>query len=99
MRKPFYKRILVLMVAWFSSILTFNTQAQALKIGDSAPSFELANQDGELISLERFQGHWVVLYFYPKNDTPGCTTEACSFRDNINRLIAQAVHLEITLTA
>lgn len=89
MRKPFYKRILVLMVAWFSSILTFNTQAQALKIGDSAPSFELANQDGELISLERFQGHWVVLYFYPKNDTPGCTTEACSFRDNINRLIAQ----------
>ena len=78
-------------VALFSSF--FNTSVSAansdLKVGDMAPAFELVNQFGETISLESQQGQWVVLYFYPKNDTPGCTTEACSFRDNINALIAQ----------
>jgi peroxiredoxin Q/BCP len=63
--------------------------ADALKVGDQAPDFELVNQSSEKVSLSQQKGSWVVLYFYPKNDTPGCTTEACSFRDNINRLIAQ----------
>lgn len=50
--------------------------------GEKAPTFELPNQNGEPVSLEEFAGNHVVLYFYPRADTPGCTTEACSFRDN-----------------
>ncbi len=46
-----------------------------------APDFSLPDQDGRLHSLQDYAGKWVVLYFYPKDDTPGCTAEACSFRD------------------
>lgn len=53
-----------------------------LEIGNAAPTFTLPNQDGENVSLEDFRGKHVVLYFYPKDMTPGCTTEACDFRDN-----------------
>lgn len=49
--------------------------------GDEAPPFNLIDQDGEKHSLKEYKGKKVVLYFYPKDDTPGCTTEACSFRD------------------
>ena len=52
-------------------------------VGDIAPEFELSDQDGQLHSLEDYRDQWVVLYFYPKDDTPGCTTQACEFRDNI----------------
>ncbi|NJN45771.1 MAG: thioredoxin-dependent thiol peroxidase [Candidatus Competibacteraceae bacterium] len=48
-------------------------------VGQQAPAFSLPDQEGNPVSLERFQGRWVVLYFYPKDDTPGCTTEACDF--------------------
>jgi len=51
--------------------------------GNPAPDFELPDQTGQLHSLEDYREHWVVLYFYPKDETPGCTTEACEFRDNI----------------
>jgi peroxiredoxin Q/BCP len=50
-------------------------------VGDTAPSFELEDQDGETVKLSDFAGRTVVLYFYPKADTPGCTTQACSIRD------------------
>jgi peroxiredoxin Q/BCP len=50
--------------------------------GAPAPSFTLPDQDGKPVSLKDFAGKWVVLYFYPKDDTPGCTKEACSFRDS-----------------
>ncbi|QKI88484.1 peroxiredoxin [Thiomicrorhabdus xiamenensis] len=63
--------------------------AAELKTGEMAPQFSLFDQHQKSVSLQQQRGNWVVLYFYPKNDTPGCTTEACSFRDNINRLIAQ----------
>jgi len=53
----------------------------ALKVGDKAPSFKLKNQDSKTISLSDFKGKPVVLYFYPKDDTSGCTKEACNFRD------------------
>ena len=53
----------------------------SLCIGDSAPDFTLSNQDGLDTSLSSFRGSRVVIYFYPKDDTPGCTKEACSFRD------------------
>lgn len=52
-------------------------------VGEAAPPFRLQDQKGTWHSLEQYSGKWVVLYFYPKDDTPGCTTEACSFRDNI----------------
>jgi peroxiredoxin Q/BCP len=52
-------------------------------VGADAPEFELPDQDGQLHSLEDNRDQWVVLYFYPKDETPGCTTEACEFRDNI----------------
>ncbi len=50
--------------------------------GAEAPTFELPNQDGEPVRLEDYRGKWVVLYFYPKADTPGCTTQACGIRDH-----------------
>lgn len=52
-----------------------------VEAGKQAPDFTLPNQDGEQISLSDFKGKYVVLYFYPKDMTPGCTTEACDFRD------------------
>ena len=54
-----------------------------LKTGDKAPEFDLVGDDGKKYSLKDFIGKKVVLYFYPKDDTSGCTAEACSFRDNI----------------
>lgn len=57
-----------------------------LKIKDNAPLFSLPNQDNAEISLQDFQGSWVVVYFYPKDKTPGCTTEACDFRDRLELL-------------
>ena len=52
-------------------------------VGAAAPEFELPDQTGQLHSLEDYRDRWVVLYFYPKDETPGCTTEACEFRDSI----------------
>ncbi|HSR95165.1 MAG TPA: thioredoxin-dependent thiol peroxidase, partial [Solirubrobacterales bacterium] len=52
-----------------------------VKPGDSAPNFELPNQDGKLVKLSDLRGQTVVLYFYPRADTPGCTTQACGVRD------------------
>jgi len=52
-------------------------------VGAAAPAFTLPDQDGKRVSLADFRGKWVVLYFYPKDGTPGCTTEACAFRDNV----------------
>jgi peroxiredoxin Q/BCP len=55
----------------------------AVAVGDAAPDFRLQDQNGQWHTLEQYRGTWVALYFYPKDDTPGCTTEACAFRDNI----------------
>ncbi len=54
--------------------------------GTPAPAFSLADQAGKTRTLAEFRGQWVVLYFYPKDDTPGCTEEACKFRDDIYAL-------------
>ncbi len=58
-----------------------------LKEGDKAPVFEGADQKGNTVSLNDFRGKKVILYFYPKDDTPGCTAQACNLRDNYNVLI------------
>lgn len=54
-----------------------------LDVGSEAPDFELVDQDGGSHRLSAYRGRWVVLYFYPKDDTPGCTKEACGFRDRL----------------
>ena len=56
---------------------------QAPELGKEAPGFNLQDQNGEWHDLEDYRGSWLAIYFYPKDDTPGCTTEACNFRDNI----------------
>ncbi len=56
-----------------------------LEVGTQAPNFKTIDQNGELVTLEQFRGKKVILYFYPKDDTPGCTKEACAFRDNFEK--------------
>ncbi|HSE58175.1 MAG TPA: thioredoxin-dependent thiol peroxidase [Nitrospiraceae bacterium] len=60
--------------------------AKELASGDAAPEFALPDQSGKPVSLKSLKGKQVVLYFYPKDDTPGCTKEACGFRDSMARL-------------
>ena len=64
-----------------------------LKEGDNAPNFTVKDENGEVVKLSDFRGQKVVLYFYPKNDTPGCTKEACSFRDNFSTLSAENIKI------
>jgi peroxiredoxin Q/BCP len=62
------------------------TDSSRLTVGDTAPQFTLTDQDGASVSLADFAGSKVVLYFYPAAMTPGCTTQACDFRDNLGSL-------------
>jgi len=72
-------------VGFITSLMRFAGFARAneIKVGMPAPDFELMDQQGTVQQLENYRGKWVVLYFYPKDDTPGCTKEACHFRDDI----------------
>ncbi len=63
--------------------------AITLGAGDVAPDFELADQDGAVHSLAGYRGRTVVLYFYPRDETPGCTIQACSFRDHHAEILAE----------
>jgi peroxiredoxin Q/BCP len=68
--------------------------AKTLMVGSKAPAFKVKDQDGRTVSLSDFKGKKLVLYFYPKDDTPGCTKEACGFRDNggkFRKLAAEVV--------
>lgn len=58
-----------------------------IRIGDPAPEFSAPDQDGNIVSLEQFKGKKLVLYFYPKDNTPGCTAEACDLRDNYEKFL------------
>jgi|HigsolmetaAR202D_1030399.scaffolds.fasta_scaffold00794_8 peroxiredoxin Q/BCP len=68
--------VLLLSIAGFA-------QAQTLAVGSAAPDFRLQDQNGKWHELKDYRGKWVALYFYPKDQTPGCTAQACEFRDNI----------------
>jgi peroxiredoxin Q/BCP len=59
-----------------------------LKVGDKAPDFTVNDQDGNTVSLDNFKGKKIVIYFYPKDNTPGCTAESCNLRDNYTALQA-----------
>ncbi len=78
-RPSLIRRLLTLL---FSASLGTTAQA-APERGTPAPDFRLQDQSGAWHSLADYRGRWVALYFYPKDDTPGCTKEACAFRDNI----------------
>ena len=67
--------------------ISFASLAQ-LKVGSKAPNFTLSDQNSTQHQLSDYEGSWVILYFYPKDDTPGCTTQACDFRDAVKRIIA-----------
>jgi peroxiredoxin Q/BCP len=64
-----------------------------LNIGDKAPNFSCKNEKGELVSLKDFKGKNLVLYFYPKDDTPGCTAEACDLRDNYQNFLSKGFEI------
>ena len=72
--------------------------AKELKVGDKAPAFSLKTERGDTVSLNSLKGTQVVLYFYPKDDTPGCTKEACGFRDSVKSIEkADAVVLGVSM--
>ena len=64
-----------------------------LKIGDKMPHFEVINQDGEVVTSEQLLGRKTIIYFYPKDNTSGCTAEACSLRDNYAALVAKGYNV------
>jgi peroxiredoxin Q/BCP len=83
---PNSNSILFFMRMLSAALITFSlpvTAGAGPEIGEAAPDFRLQDQDEKWHSLEQYRGKWVALYFYPKDDTPGCTKEACAFRDNI----------------
>jgi peroxiredoxin Q/BCP len=76
-----------MMKDWIKSILP----GQKLDEGSKAPEFQARDQNNDVQTLSRYLGKWVVLYFYPKDFTYGCTAEACSFRDNFSQFLSQDV--------
>lgn len=97
---------IVLMIVALAGILLLTMRNLSLanelpKVGQPAPAFVLADQNGKTHQLNEYAGKWVVLYFYPKDDTPGCTKEACSFRDDLaqlDKLGAQVIGISVDNT-
>lgn len=79
----------LLITALTGLLLASNAFAESISVGQLAPNFKLADQQNKFLQLSDLRGQWVVLYFYPKDQTPGCTKEACSFRDNISGITAK----------
>ncbi len=81
--RPWTSLILGGMALLFASLPVLSEEAEmTIAAGQMAPDFSLRDQNGEMHTLSAYRRHWVVLYFYPKDDTPGCTREACRFRDD-----------------
>jgi peroxiredoxin Q/BCP len=83
MRK-FTKQLFVSVITLSISLCSF----ASLSVGNQAPNFILNDQNNITHNLSDYRGSWVILYFYPKDDTPGCTTQACDFRDAVEKIIA-----------
>jgi thioredoxin-dependent peroxiredoxin len=80
----FRTRAIVILALFAGLLAAAATQAQTSPaVGSTAPPFKLQDQNGKWHTLDEYKGKWLVLYFYPKDQTPGCTTEACEFRDNV----------------
>ena len=77
------KKNIVSIVTTLCLLLISGQSISEISTGQVAPNFNLQDQNGEWHTLDNYKGKWVVLFFYPKDQTPGCTTEACNFRDNI----------------
>jgi len=77
------KALSTLLTLAFMAISLVALAGETPQPGSAAPGFRLQDQNGEWHALEDYRGSWLAIYFYPKDDTPGCTTEACNFRDNI----------------
>ncbi|HEY6280291.1 MAG TPA: peroxiredoxin [Burkholderiales bacterium] len=89
-------KLLILLMALAVVVLLWSTMARAAglpKAGEAAPDFSLPDQNGTVRSLRDFGGKWLVLYFYPKDDTPGCTQQACAFRDDLHQLTAMGAEV------
>lgn len=69
------------------------TDTTTLETGDIAPAFTLSNDEGDQVSLSDYRGKKVIVYFYPAASTPGCTTQACDFRDSLNSLASSGYHV------
>lgn len=80
------RKLLIFFLQLFTFWLPSARAAEVPAAGAPAPAFALKDQNGALHKLEDYRGKWVVLYFYPKDDTPGCTEEACKFRDDLAQL-------------
>jgi peroxiredoxin Q/BCP len=84
------KRFSTLMLAGLIKTLFFSTAVNAAELseGHPAPAFQLQDSQGKQHTLDDYRDHWLVLFFYPKDDTPGCTTESCNFRDDYLKIKA-----------
>ena len=80
------RRLACLLVLTLLCALAAPAFAGGPQVGDTAPAFHLQDQNGHWLQPSDFHGQWLVLYFYPKDFTPGCTTEVCTFRDDIAKL-------------
>lgn len=95
----FYTVVLLLAILGYRN---FAQAANTIKIGDNAPGFTLNDATGKTHSLSDYAGQYLVLYFYPKDDTPGCTKEACHFRDDLTqfeKLNAKIVGISVDTSA
>lgn len=75
---------IALLLVWIIKKSSFGNERKLL--GEPAPAFNLKNSIKQSVTLKNFKGKWLVIYFYPKDDTPGCTKESCSFRDNFQSI-------------
>ncbi|EQD64906.1 alkyl hydroperoxide reductase/ Thiol specific antioxidant/ Mal allergen, partial [mine drainage metagenome] len=75
--------MLLILVLW---VMRSANASELPSVGQKAPEFSVMDQNGTLQKLSDYQGKWLVLYFYPKDETPGCTTEACAYRDDIHKI-------------
>ena len=94
--------LLIALAALLVLVYVKSSPSAQLKVGALAPAFSLMDQNGQLRQSDEFKGRWLVLYFYPKDNTPGCTKEACRFRDEhsaLQKIGAQVVGVSVDSSA